>query len=235
MSEPDETDQMTRDLDAIFADFYAPPTEMDLRGVDAATFALGLAYGFDSWKDVRVAANSHRRVAAAGRHWSQEHPSREFLSHAVGGDERSLEHLRLLERAHPGCTHCEDLLAALRSESAGGNTDALADEVLAAWLNFQPAGPTRGEIGATGPLHVADREGDRPIRAEHMGGAGWRVTVRDTGARRATIRIRWTGGHETVHLEEFENDLAVVETEAPEEGAAPEGIYIQVTGASDDV
>lgn len=229
MSEPNETDEITRDLDAIFADFYAPPTEMDLRGVDAATFALGLSYGFGRWQDIRVVANSRRRVATARRHWSQEHPGREFLSRAVGSDERSLEHLRLLERAHPECPRCEDLMAELRAASV----HSVGDE-LAAWLNFQPIGSTRGEPGDAGPLHIADREGGRPIRAEHMGGDDWRVTVRDPGIRRATIRIRWIGGQETVHLEEFENDLAVVETEAPEEGVAPERIQIQVTEAADD-
>ncbi len=67
-----------------------------------------------------------------------------------------------------------------------------------------------------------------------MGGDHWRVTVRDPNARQATIRIRWSGGRETVHIEGFENDLAAVETEAPEEGAAPESIQVEVTEASDD-
>jgi hypothetical protein len=230
MSEPQETDEITRDLEAVFADFYASPTEMDLRGVDAATLALGLSYGFDSWQDIRVAANSRRRVATARQHWSQEHPSREFLSHAVGNDERSLEHLRLLERAHPQCERCEDLVAELRAASG----DSIDDHVLAVWLYFQPMESKRGEPEAAGSLHISDREGDNPIRAEHMGGDDWRVTVRDSSARRATIRIRWTGGRETVHPEEFENDLAVVETEAPEAGVAPEGIQVEVTEASDD-
>jgi hypothetical protein len=229
MSESHETDEITRELEAIFADFYAPPTEMDLRGVDAATLALGLGYGFDSWQDVRVVANSRRRVATARRHWSEEHPSRDFLSHAVGSDERSLEHLRLLERAHPECVRCEDLLAELRAASAES-----IDGELEAWLSFQPMVSRRGEPEAVGSLHVSGREDDRPIQAEHMGGDDWRVTVRDPGARRATIHIRWTGGQETVHTEEFENDLAVVETEAPEQGTAPEGIQIQLTKASDD-
>jgi hypothetical protein len=229
VSEPHETDEISRELEAIFADFYVPPTEMDLRGVDAATFALGLSYGFDSWQDVRVVANSRRRVATARRHWSDEHPSWEFLSRAVGSDERSLEHLRLLERAHPECGRCEGLLADLRAASDDG-----IDDVLPAWLYFQPIGSTRGEPEAAGSLHVSGREQDRPVRAENMGGDGWRVTVRDPGSRRATIRIRWTGGQETVHLEEFENALAVVETEAPAEGAAPEGIQVHVTEASDD-
>lgn len=228
MSEPNEVDQITQDLEAIFADFYVPPAEMDLRGVDAATFALGLAYGFDSWQDVRVTANSRRRVAAAGRRWSQEHPTREFLSHAIGSDERSLEHLRLLERAHPECARCEDVLAGLRAEPADD-----IEEVLAAWLHFQPIDATRGEPGATGRLHIAELESDRPIRAEHMGGVDWMVTVRDPRARRATIRIRWTSGQETTHREEFENDLAVIETEAPEQGTAPESIQVEVTEASD--
>jgi len=39
MSEPDEPDEISRELDAIFAEFFGPPTEMDLRGVDPATFA----------------------------------------------------------------------------------------------------------------------------------------------------------------------------------------------------
>jgi hypothetical protein len=229
MSEPRETDEITQDLEAIFADFYAPPTEMDLRGVDAATLALGLSYGFDSWQDVRVAANSRRRVATASRHWSREHPSRDFLTHAVGSDERSLEHLRLLERAHPHCARCEDLVAELRAASA----DRI-DDVLPAWFYFQPLASTRGEPETAGLLHIPGREGDVQIRAEHMGGDDWQVTLRNSSARRATVRIRWTGGQETVHLEEFENDLAVVETEAPEEGAAPECVQVEITEASDD-
>lgn len=229
MSEQHETDEITRDLEALFADFYAHPTEMDLRGVDAATLALGLSYGFDNWQDVRVVANSRRRVAIAKRYWSQEHPSRDYLTHAVGIDERSLEHLRLLERAHPQCADCEDLLAELRAASE----DSVDDE-LAAWLYLQPVASTRGEPEAAGSLHVSSRDHDRPIRAENMGGDDWRVTVRDPGASRATIRIHWTGGWETVHFEEFENDLAVIETEAPKEGVAPEGIKVRVTRASDD-
>lgn len=229
MSEPHETDEITRELEAIFADFYAPPTEVDLRGVDAATLALGLSDGFDSWQDVRVVANSRRRVATARRHWSEEHPSRAFLGYAVGSDERSLEHLRLLERAHPECARCEELLAEMRAARA----DSIVD-VLETWLSFQPMVSIRGGPETAGSLHVSGREEDRPIQAENMGGDDWRVTVRDPGARRATIRIRWTGGQEAVHIEEFENDLAVVETEAPEPGAAPEGIQVQVTEASDD-
>jgi hypothetical protein len=230
MSEPRETDEITRDLEAIFADFYGPPTEMDLRGVDAATLALGLSYGFDSWQDIRVVANSRRRVATASRHWSREHPSRDFLSHAVGSDERSLEHLRLLERAHPQCERCEDLVAEMRAASA----DSSDDDISEIWHYFQPVASKRGEPGAAASLHIPDREGDKPIRAEHMGGDDWQVTVLDSSARRATIRIHWTGGQETVHLEEFENDLAVVEAEAPEEGAAPESVQVEITEASDD-
>jgi hypothetical protein len=231
MSEPHETDEISRDLEAIFADFYAPPTEMDLRGVDAATLALGLRYGFDSWQDVRVVANSRRRVATAARRWAEQHPSPEFLANAVGRDERSLEHLRLLERAHPGCPECEERLAELRAASA----DSIESEL--AWLVFQPIQSERGggdEPGAAGLLHIPDRDEDMPIRAEDMGGGDWRITVRDPGARRATIRIRWTTGHETVHADTFENDLADIEAEAPAEGAVPESVQVQVTDAADD-
>ena len=226
MNEPHETDAISRDLDAIFADFYGPPTEMDLRGVDAATLALGLRYGFDSWQDVRVVANSRRRVATAARRWAEQHPSREFLSNTVGGDERSLEHLRLLERAHPECAACEEQLAQLRADSI---------ELDLEWRLFQPvqSGRGDGEPGAAGLLHIPDREGDKPIRAQDMGGGDWRITVRDPGARRATIRIRWTSGQETVHAETFENDLADIEVEAPVGGAVPESVQVQVTDAAD--
>jgi len=84
MSELDEPDEIGRELDAIFAEFFGPPTEMDLRGVDPATFALGLSYGFDSWQHARVVANNRRHVATAAQHWAEHHPSPEFLSHAAG-------------------------------------------------------------------------------------------------------------------------------------------------------
>jgi hypothetical protein len=243
MSEPNETDEITRELEAMFADYYFPPTEADLRGVDAATFALGLCYGFDSWQDVRVVTNSRRKVAAAKRHWAEQHPSREFLSHALGTDERALEHQRLLERAHPDCAECEELLvrfaraSAINSDGVDPGTAAgdLVSEI-EAWLRFQPVGVTRSDTEspeAAGLFQVPDRDDDQAITAEHMGGRDWRITIRDPGAQEATVHIRWTGSHESTHAVTFENDLAVIDAEAPEEGAQPKSLRIQVTGADE--
>jgi hypothetical protein len=246
MSEPNETDGITRELEAIFADYYVPPTEMDLLGVDAATFVLGLCYGFDSWQDVRVVANSRRNVAAAARHWDEEHPSDEFLSRAAGTDERALEHKRLLERAHPGCAGCEERLERMeelaRETGAGlghvGDLDtvdphAALDPLDLAWLRFQPVAVTRGERDAVGMLHVPDREKDQPITAEHMRDRSWRITIRDPSAREATVYVRWTGSHDSVHVVTFEHDLAVIDADAPEDGARPRSVRIQVTGVAD--
>jgi hypothetical protein len=65
MSQPNEQDEISRALDTIVGQYFAPPAEMDLRGVDPATFALGICYGFDSWRHVRVVANNRRDVATA--------------------------------------------------------------------------------------------------------------------------------------------------------------------------
>ena len=241
MSEPHETDEITRELEAIFADYYVPPTEMDLRGVDAATFALGLCYGFDSWQDIRVVANSRRKVAAAERHWAgQHHPSHEFLNHAAGTDEGALEHKRLLDRAHPGCVSCEEQLEQLERGPGAGlgdldrvDPDAARDAIDDDWERLQPVAVTRsdsGEADAADMLHVPDREKDRPITAEHMSGRGWRITIRDPDARGATVHIRWTGGHESVHVVTFEYDLAVIDADAPQDGARPRSVRIQITG-----
>ena len=113
MSEPDERDEIGRELDAIFAEFFGPPTDMDLRGVDPATFALGLSYGFDSWQHARLVANNRRHVATAAQHWAEHHPSAEFLSRAAGTDESAVRHRELLDRAHPGCVACEEQLQRL--------------------------------------------------------------------------------------------------------------------------
>ena len=243
MSEPNEPDEIVLELEAIFADYYVSPTEMDLAGVDAATFALGLCYGFDSWQDIRVVANSRRKVAAAERHWAEQHPSDEFLSHAAGRDESALEHKRLLDRAHPGCARCEEQLERLEratgaSWGAVGDPDrvdpaAAPDLIDIDWERFQPVAVTRSDSGepeAADMLHVPDREKDRPITAEHMGGRGWRITIRDPNAHDATVHIRWTGGHESVHVVTFEYDLAVIDADAPEEGARPKSVRVQATG-----
>src|ERR1700726_1836571 len=113
MSELNEPAEIARELDAIFAEFFGPPTEMDLHGVDPATFALGLSYGFDSWQHARVVANNRRNVATAAQHWAEHHPSREFLSRAIGTDESAVRHRELLDRAHPGCATCTDQLRRL--------------------------------------------------------------------------------------------------------------------------
>jgi hypothetical protein len=241
MTEPYEADEITRELDAIFADYYGPPTEMDLRGVDPATFALGVCYGFDSWQDVRVVANNRRNVATAAAHWAEQHPSREFLAHAVGTDERALGHRQLLNRAHPGCAVCEEQLAQLERQPADDmdrvDPDALPDDLDLEWLVFQPIEVTRSESeaqDATGLLHIPDRDDNHPITAEHMGDRDWRITVRDPSARRATIRIRWSDGQETAHVVTFENDLADIDAEAPVDGAMPESVRIQVTESTDE-
>src|SRR5579859_6326926 len=124
MSELDEPDEIARELDAIFAEFFGPPTETDLRGVDPATFALGLSYGFDSWQQARVVANNRRHVATAARHWAEHHPTPEFLSHAAGTDESAVRHRELLDRAHPGCAACEEHLLRLAGVPAGGGGPA---------------------------------------------------------------------------------------------------------------
>ena len=238
MSEPHETDEISRELEAIFAEYYSPPDGMDLRGVDAVTFTLGLCYGFDSWQDVRVVANSRRNVASAHRYWTQQHPSREFLRHTIGADERALEHRRLLERAHPACAECEGQLIRLAQESdaATGGIDPVAAgdlvKEIEAWLRFQPIGVTRSDSWEPEPadlLHVPDRDEDRPITAEHMGGRDWRITIRNPSAREATVHIRWTSRHESAHLVSFVHDLAVIETEAPAVGAQPSSLRIEVS------
>lgn len=237
MSEPNEPDEISRELDAIFAEFFGPPTEMDLRGVDPATFALGLSYGFDSWQHARVVANNRRNVAMARQHWAEHHPSPEFLSHAVGADESALRHRELLDRAHPGCAECEEQLQQL----AGSDLDrvdpnAPPDDIDIAWLLFQPIEVVRRletDPGTTGPLHILGRAADQSITAERYGGREWRITVRDPRARRATVWIGWTSRQITQHTAIFENDLAEIEAEAPEEGAWPNRVRVRISDPPD--
>ena len=173
MSEPDEHDEIGRELDAIFAEFFGPPTEMDLRGVDPATFALGLSYGFDSWQHARVVANNRRHVATAAQHWAEHHPSPEFLSHAAGTDESAVRHRELLDRAHPGCTACEEQLQRLAGPDLD-RVDPLAppDDIDLAWLAFQPVEVVRrldSQTETARPLHIRGRAEDRSITAEPYG------------------------------------------------------------------
>jgi hypothetical protein len=228
MSEPDE---ISRTLDTIFGDYFGPPTEMDLRGVDPATFALGLSYGFDSWQLVRVVANNRRNVATANRHWAQHHPTPEFLSHVVGTDERALGHRRLLDRAHPGCAVCEEQLRRLSGDLDQVDAAALPDEIdFDIWLLFQSVHQTRSATeDAIGLLHIPNRNDDQEIIAEHSGGRDWQITIRDPRARRATVLILWTTGSISEYDVAFENDLADIDAEAPDDGARPERLRIQVT------
>ena len=243
MSEPDEpneigADEIGRELDAIFAEFFGPPTEMDLRGVDPATFALGLSYGFDSWQQARVVANNRRHVATAAQHWAEHHPSPEFLSHAVGTDESALRHRELLDRAHPGCRICAEQLQRLaaldldRPDLDRLDPDTAPDEIDLEWLAFQPMEVVRRlDTGtqAARPLHIRGRAQDQSITAEPYGGRDWRITVRDPRARHATVWIGWTGRQITQHAVIFENDLAEIDAEAPEEGARPQRVRVRIT------
>lgn len=235
MSEPNQADEISRDLDEIFANYFEPPTGLDLRGVDPSTFALGLAYGFDTWQDVRVVANNRRNVGVAARHWAEHHPTEDFLRRTIGTDERAAGHRLLLDRAHPGCADCAATLAVLARTSAAGldrvDPFALPDEIDLEWLVFQSVEVVRGTAGADamGVLHVPDREPDHRIRAGHVGGRRWRITVRDPDARQATVSIRWTDGEITTYSEPFHNDLAEIDAEAPSEGARPERVRVQVT------
>jgi hypothetical protein len=252
MSEPDEPDEISRELDAIFAEFFGPPTEMDLRGVDPATFALGLSYGFGSWQHARVVANNRRHVALAAQHWAEHHPSPEFLSHAVGTDESAVRHRELLERAHPGCAACEERLQRLavsdlarvdlarvdldRVDLDRVDPDAPPDDIDLDWLAFQPMDVVRradSTTETTRPLHVRGRAEDQSITAESYGGRDWRITVRDSRARRGTVWIGWTGRQITQHSAIFENDLAEIDAEAPEEGVRPQRVRVRITDPPD--
>jgi hypothetical protein len=238
MSEPDESDEISRELDAIFAEFFGPPTEMDLRGVDPATFAVGLSYGFDSWQHARVVANNRRHVATAAEHWAAHHPSPEFLSHAVGTDESAIRHRELLDRAHPGCAACEAQLQRLTGSGLDRldldrlDPDALPDDIDLAWLAFQPMEVVRrldSETETARPLHIRGRAQDQSITAEPYGGRDWRITVRDPRARHAAVWIGWTSRQITQHEAIFENDLAEIDAEAPEEGARPQRVRVRIT------
>ena len=232
MTEQDGFDQISRNLGAIFADFYTPPGELDLRGVDPATFALGLCYGFDNWEDVRVVANSRRNVAMAMEHWAEHHPSVEFLGQVAGTDERARGHRQLLDRAHPDCLHCQetlDLLAAPDPDRV--DPDAPPGAVDLAWLEFQYADAKRSgeEAEASGPLHIPGRAPDEAIRAQHFGGRDWYVTVRHPSAHRATVWIEWDNGEIIEHPVIFQNDLARIDAEAPTTGMRPARVRVQIT------
>jgi hypothetical protein len=236
MSEPDQPDQITRELDEIFGDYFGPPTKTDLRGVDPATFALGLCYGFDSWQEARVAANNRRNVAMAKRHWDQHHPSIEFLSRAVGTDESALRHRELLDRAHPGCAECEARLRWLSAPDPDrADPDAPVDDFdIAAWLLLQPTEDTARRSGvpaaeAVHVLHIRGRADDQSITAEPRAGNEWRLAIRDPRARQATVWIRWADGQVTQHVAAFENDLAEVYAESPAEGTRPQRVRVRVT------
>jgi hypothetical protein len=239
MSEPYETDEISRALDEIFAEYFGPPTEMDLRGVDPATFALGLCFGFDSWQHVRIVANNRHDVAMAARHWADHHPSTEFLSHVIGTDESALRHRELLERAHPGCADCEERLQWLSEVDADRvDPDAMPDLIDLAWLAFQPEEDAVRRSSNEAPdavssLHIRDRADDRSITAEHQGGRDWLITVRDPRARRATVWIGWTGGQVTEHAMPFENDLGEIDAVAPDDEARPERVSVRVTDPPD--
>jgi hypothetical protein len=242
MPEQDEFDQISRGLDSAFVDFYTPPGELDLRGVDPATFALGLCYGFDNWEDVRVVANSRRNVAMAKEHWTERHPTIEFLSHVVGADEQARGHRALLDRAHPGCPRCLERLDLLsvpipdRVEPDSVGLDRVADAaapdaVDLAWLQFQYADAKRSseEAEASGPLNVPGRAPDEAIRAQHFGDGDWYVTVRHPSAHRATVWIEWDNGEITEHTVIFQNDVARIDAEAPDAGVRPARVRVQIT------
>jgi len=240
MTEPDQPDEITRELDEIFGDYFGPPAEMDLRGVDPGTFALGLSYGFDSWQDVRVVANNRRNVAMAKRHWDEHHPSPEFLRHVVGTNESALRHRELLDRAHPGCTECEARLRWLSAPDLDRvDPDAPLDDFdIAAWLLLQPLEDTARRSGipaaeAVHVLHIRGRADDQSITAEPVGRNEWRITIRDPRARQATVWIGWTDGQRTQHVAIFENDLAEIYVESPAEGAQPQRVRTRVTDPPD--
>jgi hypothetical protein len=230
MSEPDEPDEISREIDAVFAQFYSAPTEADLRGVDPATFSMGICYGFATWQDVRVVANNRRNVANAARYWSEQHPTRDFLSHAVGSDERAIGHRRLLELAHRDCERCAEQLADLSGNRPDDGPTTDFDDLDLEWLLFQPGDVTRAEPAApdiSHPLHI-DRGDGQPITAEHYGNGDWRITVRHPSARQATVWIWWTTNQVTKHPVVFENDLADIDAEAPDPGARPERAAIRI-------
>jgi hypothetical protein len=239
MSEPYETDEISRVLDTIFAGYFGPPTEMDLRGVDPATFALGLSFGFDTWQHVRVVANNRRNVGTAARYWAERHPTPEYLSHAVGTDERAAGHRLLLDRAHPSCARCEEHLQRLTAGDLDHvDPNALPDDIdIEAWLLFRPVDAVRRSgteaPDATRSLHIRGRADDQSITADHDAGRDWRITVRDPRARRATLWIGWTGGQTTEHTVVFENDLAETYAEAPDDQARPVRVRVRVTDPPD--
>lgn len=239
MSEPDQPDEITRELDEIFGDYFGPPAEMDLRGVDPATFALGLSYGFDTWQEARVVANSRRSVAMAKRHWDEHHPSPEFLSRVVGGDESALRHRELLDRAHPDCTECETRLRWLSAPDPDSvDPDAPLDDLDIDWLLLQPLEETARrstvrDAEAGHVLHIRGRTDDQSITAEPVGRNEWRIAIRDPRARRATVWIGWTDGRSTQHVAVFENDLAEIYAEVPAEGTQPQRLRVLITDPPD--
>ena len=106
------------------------------------------------------------------------------------------------------------------------------DDIDLAWLLFQPMEVVRrldSETQTARPLHIRGRAEDRSITAEPYGGRDWRITVRDPRARHATVWIGWTGRQITQHAAIFENDLAEIDAEAPEEGARPQRVRVRIT------
>jgi hypothetical protein len=233
MTEPNEPDEISQELNTIFDDYFGPPTELDLRGVDPATFALGLSFGFETWQQVRVVANNKRDVGKARSHWNDgHHPSREFLSHAVGADERARGHRELLERAHGECSSCAARLREMSAPdldgtSPGGEPDLLDTE----WMEFQPVAVTReadpGEPGEPGRLHIPGRRPSEAIAAQDYGGGNWRITVRHPSAATVRGRIEWSSGQVDRFTEPLRHELAEVAAQAPEIGAQPAKIQTE--------
>jgi hypothetical protein len=113
---PGDPDDITRGLDDIFHDFFGPPTERDINGIEPATFARGLAIGFTDANDALVVENNRRLTAQAALHWEHHHASVAFLGRCVGDSELALAHLKLLNRAHPRCEDCEAMMELLSQQ-----------------------------------------------------------------------------------------------------------------------
>ena len=118
------------------------------------------------------------------------------------------------------------------SDLDGDDPLAPPDDIDLDWLAFQPVEVVRrldSETETARPLHIRGRAEDRSITAEPYGGRDWRITVRDPRARHATVWIGWTSRQITQHAAIFENDLAEIDAEAPEEGARPQRVRVRIT------